>query len=161
MSEFVEDKVIFEGQVLGTIWLGDETDSPMENSETTFKLIKPYIGPSNSKTKVQHHSQGPACGMYYVMGNKSLITAYKNSKDAITTNSCTSNAVPEITLLDYFENNNDIYIPSRRECPDEQIDNLDDPKNCHFWSDEAAKQRREAMNLRWRKKREEAKKKGN
>ena len=155
VSEFVEDKVIFEGQVLQTKWLGKEKNGyPSGNSETSFKIIKSLLGQTKSRTVVRHHSDGAACGMLFVMGSDSVVIANEANDGALRTNSCTSNAVPESTLLDYFEKGIDQYIPSWRECPEEQIDNKKDPKNCNFWSEEAAEQRQEAMIERWRKKRD-------
>ena len=90
------------------------------------------------------------------MGSEALVIASMNNSDILSTSSCTSNAVPESTLLDYLENNIDVYIPSRWDCPEEQIVNKDDPKNCYFWSDEAAKERQKAVAKRWRDKRDKA-----
>jgi len=160
VSEFVEDKIIFEGQVLQTKWLDkEESGHPFDNSETTFKTTKSLIGNTKARTVVRHHSDGAACGMFFTMGSDRVVITYKTDDGAYRTDSCTSNAVPQSTLLDYFENDTDTYIPSRRECPKEQINNVDDPKNCHFWSDEAERERQDTMISRWRKKRDEALKK--
>ena len=161
MSEFVEDKVIFEGQVLQTKWLPNtSTERPYRNnSETTFRVITNLKGSSPSSIKVQHRSEGASCGVMYGMGHELLITAYTTKGGELATGLCTENAIPQITLLNYFEKKIDTYIPSRWECEEEHIANIDDPKNCYFLSDEAVKLRQEAIAERWRQKRDAARKK--
>ena len=67
VSEFVEDKVIFEGKPLLTRWLDEDAKERVfrNNAETTFKITKTFKGRLLAETHIQHHSQGPACGMLY------------------------------------------------------------------------------------------------
>jgi hypothetical protein len=155
VSEFLEDKTVFEGQVLQTKWIkpGSTEFGFGNNAETKFEVSSSYKGKLHSTPKIKHHSQGPACGMFYIMGSEVIVTAYTNSAGELTTNSCTSNAVPVSTLMDYFEKGLDTYIPSHWDCTLETKSDKDDPKNCYFWSDEAAQERQKNERERWRKKR--------
>jgi len=152
VSEFVENKVVFKGRALETKWLGE---APMgyrpASAETKFSVIMPLTETKSHHVTVKHHSQGAACGMPFLMGEKITVIASLRDDGEFYTSSCTFDAVPEITLLEYFEQGKDIYLPSTWDCSDEQMNNPDDPKNCFFWSIEAENDRREKMKARWNK----------
>lgn len=161
VSDFVKDKVVFKGQVLKSEWVGDEHSDGRPrytNSKTTLRLIKSYRNVPSGDLVLEHHSDGAACGFYYPMGFETLILANQRQNNALYTGSCTLNAVDEITLLNYFEKGEDVYIPSWDECTEEQIANPQDPKNCHYMSDEAQQRRADEMSDRrkeeWKARRE-------
>jgi len=151
VSDFVKNKVVFEGQVIRSEWLGERDRGELRSSdaETTFDLINPYKDVMTDEIKVRHNTDSAACGMFYNMGSERLVITLKSDENLLHTNSCTSNAVSEITLLNYFEKGEDIYIPSWDECSEEQIANPNDPKNCYYLSAEAAQKRHDAWFARW------------
>ncbi len=153
VSEFVEDKVIFEGQASESTWRENINLSPYEygSVETKFMTVKPLKGEVPSEMFILHRENEASCGINYGLGRKHVVIASYGDDDALYASLCTSNAVPEITLLEYFETNTDVYIPSHWDCSDEQISNPNDPKNCYFLSDAAAAERREKMRMRWEK----------
>lgn len=157
VSEFVEDKVVFEGQALQSTWREDISRSQFRygTAETKFTVLKPLKDIELTEVLILHDIyDGASCGINYELGRKHIVIASYGYDGALNTSSCASNAVPEINLLEYFEQNKDVYIPSVWDCTDEQISNPNDPKNCYFLSDAAATERREKMKLRWEKEHE-------
>ncbi|WP_416878596.1 hypothetical protein [Litorimonas sp.] len=162
VSDFVQNKVVFRGQVLKSEWLGEyvaENGRPrLNDAETTFRVLTPLKKAPLGEIKIKHSSTGNSCGMNFAMGERDFVTAYEGEGDKIVTNSCTLNAVDEITLLNYFEKGEDVYIPSWNECSEEQIANPQDPKNCYYLSIEAELARADEMSDRrlkeWKARRE-------
>lgn len=162
VSDFVQNKVVFRGQVLKSEWLGEyvaENGQPrLNDAETTFRVLTPLKKAPLGEIKIKHSSTGNSCGMNFAMGERDFVTAYEGEGGKIVTSSCTLNAVDEITLLNYFEKGEDVYIPSWDECTDEQIDNPQDPKNCHYLSAEVEQARADEMSVRrqeeWKARRE-------
>jgi len=160
VSDFVKDKTVFEGQAIMTKWLGERPPGKPRfyNSETTFKVKQPFWNVSNEEVKLFHSSQdGASCGINFSMGRNSLVIAYPFKENNFGVSSCTLNAVEEITLINYLENNIDVYIPSWHECSEAQIKNPQDPKNCHYLSTSAAQERSSQASKRrraiWEKRR--------
>lgn len=150
VSDFIKDKVIFEGRVLSAKWLEDDTENDFINSETTFDTLHPFWNTFNGNISIYHHSNGATCGMTFPMGYETLVIAYEYKQDLMQTDVCTHNLIPKITIINYFEKGIDIYIPKRNECSETQIDNPEDPKNCYFWSKEAEEER---FNESWERRR--------
>lgn len=161
VSDFVKDKVVFEGRAISSQWLGNDSWRQIvdHTAETNFRVLQPYHNVSTHKITIGHDTYGASCGLIFGMGHERLVITYNNKKDALRTNSCSANAVNEITLIKYFEQNIDTYIPSPSECTDEQITNPEDSKNCYYLSSQAAETRQEEMSERryakWKSKREE------
>lgn len=149
VSDFVQNKVVFRGQVLKSERLGEyvaENGRPrLNDAETTFRVLTPLKKAPLGEIKIKHSSTGNSCGMNFAMGERDFVTAYEGEGGKIVTSSCTLRAVDEITLLNYFEKGEDIYIPSWDECTEDQIANPQDPKNCYYLSGEASQARRDGI----------------
>lgn len=161
VSDFVKDKIIFEGRADKTEWLGKrQTRRPRGyNTRTSFQITNPLWNTSTSKISLVHSSEdGGSCGMNFSMGIETLVVAHSFEDHLFRTSTCTLNAVDEITLFNYFEKNIDVYIPSLHECSETQIQNPKDAKNCYYWSRKAEQERSiEASKRRsaiWKSKRE-------
>lgn len=144
VSDFVKDKTIFEGRAVKAEWLGQSPPGQYRsyNSETSFQITKPFWNASASKVTLLHSSEdGASCGMNFSMGVDVLIVATSYEDNILRTSTCTANAIDEITLINYFENNIDVYIPSWDECSEAQIKTPKDPKNCYYLSTRAAQER--------------------
>ena len=162
VSDFVKDRIVFDGQVLRSEWLGEyvaENGQPRSNdAETTFQVITPLKDAPLGEIKIKHGSTGNSCGMNFAMGDRDIVTAHEGEGGKLVTNICALERIDEITLLNYFEKSEDVYIPSWNECSEEQIANPQDPKNCHYLSIEAELARADEMSDRrlkeWKARRE-------
>lgn len=162
VSDFVKDRIVFDGQVLRSEWLGvyvAENGQPRSNdAETTFQVITPLKDAPLGEIKIKHGSTGISCGMNFAMGDRDVVTAHEGEGGKLVTDICALERIDEITLLNYFEKGEDVYIPSWGECTEEQIANPQDPKNCYYLSGEASQARRDEMSDRrqeeWKARRE-------
>jgi hypothetical protein len=144
VSDFVKDKTVFEGRPKMTQWLGERQPGNyrLYNSKTSFLIANPVWNISEAEVSLAHSSEDAAsCGINFSMGVEILVVAYLYENELLRTSSCTANAVDEITLINYFEKDIDLYIPSLKECSEEQIKDPKDPKNCFYLSMQAEQER--------------------
>ncbi|MEP4052708.1 MAG: hypothetical protein ABJN22_10735 [Litorimonas sp.] len=82
---------------------------------TTFEIDRMFRGnPEKRKVEISHRQDGAACGVWFTLGERQLVSAY-DTDGGLSTGSC-ANPLPDMVVINYFEKHEDVQLMSRWSC---------------------------------------------
>ena len=126
VGEHLSSDAIFVGMPISTRY------SPSDNDFgptviTTFEVDRVFRGnPEKRKIEVSHRQDGAACGVWFTLGERQMVSAYETDK-GLSTSLCTS-SLPEIVVVNYFEKHEDVQLMSHWTCDEKGLINSETEK---------------------------------
>jgi len=124
----IEDKSVGEHLSSDSIFVGTPISTRYEPSDndfgptviTTFQVDQIFRGnPEKRKIEISHRQDGAACGVWFMLGERQMVSAYETDA-GFNTSSC-SNPLPEMVIVNYFEKHENTQLMSHRVCEEEGL----------------------------------------
>lgn len=124
----IENKTVGEHLTSDAIFVGTPISTrhaPSDNDFgptviTTFEVDRVFRGnPEKRKIEISHRQDGAACGVWFMLGERQMVSAYETDA-GLSTSSC-SNPLPEMVIINYFEKHENTQLMSHWVCKEEGL----------------------------------------
>ena len=132
VGEHLSSEAIFVGIPTSTRY------SPSDNDFgptviTTFEVDRVFRGnPEKRKIEISHRQDGAACGTWFMLGERQMVSAYETDA-GLSTSSC-SNPLPEMVVVNYFEKHENVQLMSHWSCDEKGLINAEAEDNDETFS---------------------------
>jgi len=132
----IENKSVGEHLSSDAIFVGIPTStrySPSDNNFgptviTTFEVDHVFRGnPEKRKIEISHRQDGAACGTWFMLGERRMVSAYETDA-GLSTSSC-ENRLHEMVVVNYFEKHENTQLMSHWACDEKGLINLKTEEN--------------------------------